>query len=61
VVAIPKSVRRERIEENFDIFDFQLPPEDMEAIAGLDTKAPLILDHRNPAAVKRIGEWKLDL
>ena len=56
VVAIPKSVRKERIVENFDVFDFELSPEDMEAIVTLDTKASLFFDHRDPAVVKRLGE-----
>jgi 2,5-diketo-D-gluconate reductase A len=56
VVAIPKSVRKERIAENFNIFDFELSPEDMEAIVTLDTKASLFFDHRDPAVVKRLGE-----
>ena len=38
VVAIPKSVRKERIIENFNIFDFELSQEDMERIATLDTE-----------------------
>ena len=41
VVAIPKSVHKERIEENFNIWDFQLSQEDMDAIAALDTKESL--------------------
>lgn len=60
VVAIPKSVRREKIEENFNIFDFLLSAEDMEAIRTLDTNATLFFDHRDPAIVKWLGERKLD-
>src|SRR6185369_8341811 len=60
VVAIPKSVRQERIEENFNIFDFQLSDEDMNAIASLDTNASLFFDHRDPAMVRWLGERKLN-
>ncbi|MBF6614410.1 MAG: aldo/keto reductase [Chloroflexi bacterium] len=58
VVAIPKSVRKERIVENFNIFDFDLSPEEMGAIATLDTKASLFFDHRDPNVVKALGEAK---
>lgn len=58
VVAIPKSVRKERISENFQIFDFDLSPEDMDAIAQLDTGASLFFDHRDPNMVKRLSEAK---
>lgn len=58
VVAIPKSVRKERIEENFSVFDFELSSEDLTAIATLDTKASLFFDHRDPAMVKRLSEAK---
>ena len=55
VVAIPKSVRKERIEENFNIFDFELSPEDMAAIVALDTKTSSFFDHRDPNIVKMLS------
>jgi 2,5-diketo-D-gluconate reductase A len=56
VVAIPKSVRPERIAENFAVFDVELGPDDMAAIAALDRKESSFFDHRDPAVVKRLGE-----
>lgn len=61
VVAIPKSVRKERIEENFDIFDFELSSEDMHAIVALDMKKSSFFDHRDPEIVKWMGERKIEL
>lgn len=55
VIAIPKSVRKERMEENFNIFDFELSSDDMEAIKTLDTKTSSFFDHRDPAMVKFLG------
>jgi len=60
VIAIPKSVRKERMEENFNSLDFKLSDEDMESIKALDTNASLFFDHRDPAMVKWLGERKLD-
>ncbi|WP_139926315.1 aldo/keto reductase [Hymenobacter sp. DG01] len=59
VVAIPKSVRPERMAENFNIFDFELSADDMQAIATLDTKASLFFDHRDPNMVKALSSYKL--
>jgi len=61
VIAIPKSVRKERMEENFKLFDFELSANDLETIKTLDTKESLFFDHRDPAMVKWLGERKLDV
>ena len=61
VVAIPKSVHKERMAENFNSLDFELSAEDLEAIKTLDTKASAFFDHRDPAMVKWLGERKLDV
>jgi 2,5-diketo-D-gluconate reductase A len=61
VVAIPKSVKKERMKENFEIFDFELKAADMESIKALDTKTSSFFDHRDPAIIKWMGERKLDI
>ena len=58
VVVIPKSVRKERIIENFDVFDIELSAEDMAAIATLDRKQSSFFDHRDPAIAKMLGTAK---
>lgn len=61
VVVIPKSIRKERMEENVNIFDFELGEQDMEIIKSLDTNKSLFFDHRDPSIVKWMGERKLDI
>lgn len=61
VVVIPKSVHKERIIENSNIFDFELSSEDIETIKALDTKESCFFSHRDPAMVKQLGDNKLDI
>lgn len=53
VVVIPKSTHRERMEENLNVFDFELTAQDMEQIAALDKKESSFFSHYDPAMV----EW----
>lgn len=53
VVVLPKSTHKERMEENFNVFDFVLTNDDMEKIATLDTKNSSFFSHQDPAMV----EW----
>lgn len=52
VVVIPKSIHRERMEQNLNVFDFQLSAADMEAIARLDKAESLFFSHYDPATVE---------
>jgi len=61
VVVIPKTVNKERMAQNFNIFDFELSSEDMGIIASLDKGASSFFDHRDPEMVKWIGTYKLDI
>ena len=53
VVVIPKSVRKERMKENFDIFDFELTEDEMKSIEGLDQASTLFHDHQEPETAER--------
>lgn len=59
VVIIPKSVHKERMEENFDIWDFRLSDEDMEAIGALDLGHSEIIDHSVADTAKFLNGWKI--
>ncbi|MGW0580405.1 aldo/keto reductase [Streptomyces sp. NPDC002920] len=60
VVAIPKSVRADRMAENLDIFDFQLTDDQMAAVATLETGGSLFFDHHDPAIVTWLSARRLD-
>jgi 2,5-diketo-D-gluconate reductase A len=61
IVALAKTVRRERMAENLDVFDFALGEGDMSAIAGLETGVSQFFSHRDPAIVKWMSERRLDI
>ena len=60
IVVIPKSVRKERIIENFDIFDFELSKEDMEKIVTLNTDQSSFFSHRDPEMVRFLSSIRYD-
>ena len=59
VVIIPKSTHRERMEENFSIWDFALSEEDMTAVAALDLGRSEIIDHSTAETAKFLNSWKI--
>ena len=61
IIALSKSVRKERMAENLDVLDFELTAEEMSSIKTLDTATSSFFDHRDPAMVKWLGERKLDV
>lgn len=57
IVVIPKSTHIDRMEENFNVFDFTLPDEDMDAITGLDKAQSSFFSHQDPKMV----EWFVNI
>ena len=61
IVVLSKSVRRERMTENFNVLDFELTTDDTESIATLDTGTSSFFDHRDPEKVKWLGTRQIDV
>lgn len=59
IVVIPKTVRRERMAENLDVFDFTLDEDEMKLIASLDRNESSFFSHRDPAMVKWLMSRRL--
>jgi 2,5-diketo-D-gluconate reductase A len=61
IVALAKSVRKERMAENLAVFDFELDGSDMKAIEQLETGRSSFFSHRDPAIVKWMSERRLEI
>ncbi|MGK3142345.1 aldo/keto reductase [Pantoea sp. C2G6] len=61
IVSLAKTVRRQRMEENIDILDFELSAEDMLQITALDTATSAFFSHRDPAMVEWLTGRKMDI
>jgi len=61
IVALAKSIRKERMAENLAVFDFQLDDSDMQRIAALDTGTSSFFSHRDPAIVKWMSERRISV
>lgn len=60
IVALAKSVHKERMGENLAIFDFELSPDELHQMAQLETGQSSFFSHRDPAIVKWMSERRLD-
>lgn len=60
IVVIPKTITKERMVENFNVFDFNISIDDMELIKTLDTNTSLFFDHRNPEIIKWMASRKIE-
>ena len=58
VIIIPKTVHKERMKENLNLFDFELDADDMKAIAALDSAHSLFFDHHDGQVAKQFMEWR---
>ena len=59
ITVIPKSVHKNRMEENIDVFDFELSDDDMKKMASLNKNESQFFDHRDPAVIDDIFEESL--
>ncbi|MHA8053878.1 aldo/keto reductase [Aquirufa sp. OSTEICH-129A] len=60
IVAIPKTIQKSRMQENFQVFDFHLTDGEMEMVRTLDTQKSSFFDHRDPAMVKWLGTRSIE-
>lgn len=60
IVVIPKSVKPERMRENFDVFNFSLSDEEMRSIQSLDTGRTLFTEHTDPERIRNVATRKFN-
>ena len=58
IVVIPKTVKKDRMIQNFSVFDFELSEDDMKEILKLDKKESLFFSHFDPETVKKLINYK---
>lgn len=58
---IPKSVRPERMQENLDVYDFELTTAEMGQIAAMDTGTSVFFDHRDPTIADQFAKRHIDV
>lgn len=61
IIVLAKTTHKERMLENFNVFDFELSADDMTAISTIDIKTTSFFNHRDPEKVKWLGTRKLDV
>ena len=61
IVSLAKSVRKERLLENINIFDFELSITEMNQITAMDTATSAFFSHRDPAMIEWLTSRKLDV
>lgn len=61
IISLAKSVRQERLQENINIFDFELSAEDMIQITAMDTATSAFFSHRDPAMIEWLAQRQLDV
>lgn len=59
IIAIPKTIHTQRMEENLDVWDFTLKEQDMQTIKKLDIGHSEVIDHRSACTAKWLNEWKI--
>lgn len=59
VAVIPKTVQKERMKENFRVWNFALTPEEMEKIGTLDLGHSEIINYTSACTAKNLNEWKI--